>query len=361
MKKIVSMLCAFLGLFMIGFMVQPSSTAQASEKTYVIDTDVTFPPFVYANEDNKYVGIDMDLIRAIAKEEGFKIKIRPVGFNAAVQSVSSGQADGVIAGMSITDERKAKFDFSDPYYSSGIVMGVNPKGGIKSLRDLKGKKVAVKTGTSGADYANSVKDKYGFKVVTFDDSDNMYNDVKNGNSAGCFEDSAVLAYGVKTGLGLKIATKSTNVGDYGFAVKKGHNKELMKMFNEGLAKLKKNGEYDKIIERYTGEKAAHAKKEKAANSHTIRGLLEENGGVIASRNDQAYRYFNCLCNVVRNPDWFSGCCPEQDCPGSFRNGYLYFPRIAVDCSGSVHLQRNSKFDRQQDSGVRCGRDYVDAE
>ena len=282
MKKFVSMLCAFLGLFMIGFTVQPSSTAQASEKTYVIDTDVTFPPFVYANEDNKYVGIDMDLIRAIAKEEGFKIKIRPVGFNAAVQSVSSGQADGVIAGMSITDERKAKFDFSDPYYSSGIVMGVKPNGDVKSLKDLKGKKVAVKTGTSGADYANSIKDKYGFKVVTFDDSDNMYNDVKNGNSAGCFEDSAVLAYGVKTGLGLKIATKSTNIGDYGFAVKKGHNKELMKMFNEGLAKLKKNGEYDKIIERYTGEKATHAKKEKAANSHTIIGLLKENGGVIVS-------------------------------------------------------------------------------
>ena len=87
-------------------------------------------------------------------------------------------------------------------------MGVKPNGDVKSLKDLKGKKVAVKTGTSGADYANSIKDKYGFKVVTFDDSDNMYNDVKNGNSAGCFEDSAVLAYGVKTGLGLKIATKS---------------------------------------------------------------------------------------------------------------------------------------------------------
>lgn len=281
MKKFLSMLCAFLGLFMLGFAAQPSSSVQAAEKTYVIDTDVTFPPFVYANEDNKYVGIDMDLIRAIAKEEGFKIKIRPVGFNAAVQSVSSGQADGVIAGMSITDERKEKFDFSDPYYSSGIVMGVSPKGDIKSLKDLKGRKVAVKTGTSGADYANSIKDKYGFRIVTFDDSDNMYNDVKNGNSAACFEDSAVLAYGVKTGLGLRIATKSVNEGDYGFAVKKGRNRELMRMFNEGLAKLKKNGEYDKIIKRYTGESATKSKK-KAAGSHTIMGLIRENHGVIAS-------------------------------------------------------------------------------
>ena len=73
MKKFVSMLCAFLGLFMIGFTVQPSSTAQASEKTYVIDTDVTFPPFVYANEDNKYVGIDMDFVR-LRKRKASKLR-----------------------------------------------------------------------------------------------------------------------------------------------------------------------------------------------------------------------------------------------------------------------------------------------
>lgn len=279
MKKFIAMLSAVFGLFMLGVFSQPQIQA-ASEKTYTIDTDVTFPPFVYANTENKYVGIDLNLLRAIAKEEGFKVKIRPVGFNAAVQSVSAGQADGMIAGMSITEERKQKFDFSDPYYSAGIVMAVKDGSGIKGLSELKGKKVAVKTGTAGADYANSLKDKYGFEIVTFDDSDGVYNDVINGNSAACFEDSAVMYYAIKNGLDLKVVTKPANTTETGFAVKKGQNQELLKMFNEGLAKLKANGEYDKIIKKYTEGKATSETKVKSqtatAEDRTILGILKEN-------------------------------------------------------------------------------------
>ncbi|WOY89922.1 amino acid ABC transporter substrate-binding protein/permease [Ligilactobacillus murinus] len=279
MKKFIAMLSAVLGLFMLGVFSQPQIQA-ASEKTYTIDTDVTFPPFVYANTENKYVGIDLDLLRAIAKEEGFKVKIRPVGFNAAVQSVSAGQADGMIAGMSITEERKQKFDFSDPYYSAGIVMAVKDGSGIKNLSELKGKKVAVKTGTAGADYANSIKDKYGFEIVTFDDSDGVYNDVINGNSAACFEDSAVMYYVIKNGLDLKVVTKPANTTETGFAVKKGQNQELLKMFNEGLAKLKASGEYDKIIKKYTEGKATSETKVKSqtetAEDRTVLGILKEN-------------------------------------------------------------------------------------
>lgn len=279
MKKFIAMLSAVFGLFMLGVFSQPQIQA-ASEKTYTIDTDVTFPPFVYANTENKYVGIDLDLLRAIAKEEGFKVKIRPVGFNAAVQSVSAGQADGMIAGMSITEERKQKFDFSDPYYSAGIVMAVKDGSGIKDLSELKGKKVAVKTGTAGADYANSLKDKYGFEIVTFDDSDGVYNDVINGNSAACFEDSAVMYYAIKNGLDLKVVTKPANTTETGFAVKKGQNQELLKMFNEGLAKLKANGEYDKIIKKYTEGKATSETKVKSQTAttedRTVLGILKEN-------------------------------------------------------------------------------------
>ena len=63
-----------------------------AEKTYTIGTDVTYPPFEFANKDNKYVGIDVDLLKAIAKEEGFKVNIKALGFNAAVQSLQIGRA-----------------------------------------------------------------------------------------------------------------------------------------------------------------------------------------------------------------------------------------------------------------------------
>lgn len=285
MKKIFVLFSCIFSFTIAGIMFS-QSTVQAAEKTYTIGTDVTFPPFVYANSNNKYVGIDMELIRAIAKQEGFNVDIKPIGFNAAVQSLSSGQIDGVIAGMTITDERRQKFDFSTLYYESGIVMAVAPKSSIQNLSALKGKRVAVKTGTSGADYANSIKDRYGFKVVTFDDSDNVYNDVKNGNSAACFDDSAVLNYGVKTGLGLKIVTKPTNTGKYGFAVQKGKNQELLAKFNSGLQKLKKNGKYAQIIEKYTGAAATSSKKasnqKSEAESHTFFGLLKQNKDALLS-------------------------------------------------------------------------------
>lgn len=97
--------------------------AATKGKTYKIGTDTTFAPFEY-QEKGKMVGIDMELIQSIAKKEGFKIEIQASGFNAALQALSSNQVDLVIAGMSITDERKATYDFSDPYFQSGIQMAV---------------------------------------------------------------------------------------------------------------------------------------------------------------------------------------------------------------------------------------------
>ena len=88
------------------------------------------------------------LLKAIAKEENFKVEIKPVGFNVAVQSLQSGQLDGIMAGMAMTDERKVKFDFSDPYYKTGFVMAVAKDSKITNLEQLRGKRVAIKTGTA---------------------------------------------------------------------------------------------------------------------------------------------------------------------------------------------------------------------
>ncbi|WP_105956784.1 amino acid ABC transporter substrate-binding protein/permease [Apilactobacillus quenuiae] len=245
--------------------------SQAAEKTYEIGTDVTFPPFEYANDNNKYVGIDMDLIRSIAKDQHFNVDIKPLGFNAAIQAVQAGQADGVLAGMSVTPERKGTFDFSNPYYNSGVVMGVaQNNNSTKGLNDLKGKTVAVKTGTTGAQYAQSIQKKYGFKISTFDDSNNVYEDVMTGNSVACFDDQPVLKYGINQGTQLKIVTKPAAGTPVGFGVKKGQNKELLNKFNAGLANLKKNGQYKKIIDKYLNAK------KNTSDNHSFFGILKQN-------------------------------------------------------------------------------------
>lgn len=238
-------------------LAQSQADQPGSGKTYLIGTDVTFAPFEFQDPSGEFVGIDMDLMKAIAKDQNFKYEIRPLGFNAAVQALESGQVDGVIAGMSITEERKQKFDFSDPYFDSGVVMAVRKdQEGIQSYEDLRGKKVAVKTGTEGYSFAESIASKYGFTIVPFDDSAQMYDDVKTGNSVACFDDYPVLAYGVKQNNGLKLVTEKEPGASYGFAVQKGQNQELMEKFNAGLANLKANGEYNRILETYVGENAA---------------------------------------------------------------------------------------------------------
>jgi glutamine transport system permease protein len=267
-RWLLAMVCGII--VAISLAAAPLKT-HAAEKTYNIGTDVTFPPFEYANDNNKYVGIDIDLLKAIAKDQHFKVSIKPVGFNGAIQAVQSGQLDGMIAGMSITPERKGSFDFSNPYYNSGVVMAVSQTNNkIKSLKDLRGKTIAVKTGTTGAQYAQSIQKKYGFKISTFDDSSNVYEDVLTGNSVACFDDNPVLQYGIKQGTKLKIVTKPAAGTPMGFGVKKGQNSELVKKFNLGLNHLKQNGQYQKIMNRYLKAKAS------ATDDHSFWGILKQN-------------------------------------------------------------------------------------
>ena len=223
-------------------------------KKYVIATDTTFAPFEFQNESGEFVGIDIDLINAIAEDQGFEIELQSPGFNAALQAVTSGQADGMIAGMSITDERKQTFDFSDPYFDSGVIMAIGKDNNdIKSYEDLKGKKVAVKIGTEGERFANSIASQYGFTMDVYDDSNSMYQAVLSGSAVACFEDYPVVGYAITQGIGLKFVTEKEQGSSYGFGVKKGEKAELVEMFNDGLANLKESGKYQEILDTYIQE------------------------------------------------------------------------------------------------------------
>ncbi|MFL4476853.1 amino acid ABC transporter substrate-binding protein/permease [Paeniglutamicibacter sp. ORCA_105] len=225
-------------------------------KTFVIGTDTTFAPFEF-RADGELTGIDMDLIRAIAEKEGFEVEIRSLGFNAALQALSSDQVDGVIAGMSITDERKNIYDFSEPYFESGIQMAIAKNDeSIKGYEDLEGKTVVAKTGSEGETYAKSIADQYGFTVKSLDQSATMYESVKSGSAVAVFDDYPVLAYGVAQNNGLTTVTDKVPGGSYGFAVDKGKNAALLAAFNDGLAELQASGEYDQILDKYLADPTA---------------------------------------------------------------------------------------------------------
>lgn len=225
----------------------------AQGKHYVIGTDTTFAPFEFRSESGELVGIDMDLLRAIAADQDFTVEIRSLGFDAAVQALLSRQVDAVMAGMSITDARKQVFDFSNAYYDSGVQFAAPQASSVASLDDLRGKRVAVKTGTAGADYADSIKDQYGFSTVAFSQTADMVNDVSTGNSAAYIDDFPVVAYSIQQGAPMKLVGDKAPAGSYGVAVNKGTDPELIDAFNQGLANVRANGQYDQVLARYLGE------------------------------------------------------------------------------------------------------------
>ena len=226
------------------------AAAPAAGKKYVINTDTTFAPFEFENDKGEMVGIDLDILKAIAEDQGFVYEVIPVGFSAAVTALEAGECDGVIAGMSITDERAAKYDFSEPYYDSGVGMAVLQGSDITTYDQLKGQNVAAKIGTEGCTFAESIADQYGFEVTQFESSSDMYQAVLGGEAVACFEDYPVIGYEISRGLGLTLPTPMEKGSSYGFATLKGANPELVEMFNKGLENIKADGTYDKILSTY---------------------------------------------------------------------------------------------------------------
>ncbi|WP_312059906.1 transporter substrate-binding domain-containing protein [Anaerotignum sp.] len=221
-------------------------------KKYKIATNISAPPFEYKNFLDDYIGIDVDLLEWIAEDQGFEYEFVPMTINEVYQALDAGEVDGALARIFITEERKERYDFSEPYLGSGIAMAVNPsRTDINSYEDLAGKRAAVTRGTIEETFAESIKDKYGFKIVSFDEYTGTYKDVlKDGTSQVLFENDIVIDFIISQGYELRAVSQIIPKSFYGFAVPKGKNPELLEMFNKGLAEAKKSGEYQKILGTY---------------------------------------------------------------------------------------------------------------
>ena len=228
----------------------------ASGKVWKIATDTVFKPFEYTDDKGNFVGIDMDILEAIAKDQGFEYEVQVLGWDASIAACQAGQADGMIAGASITEERKnSGWIFSDGYYDANQCMAVEKSSDIDGFDDLKGLSVAVKTGTMSAAYAEELSEEYGFTVTYFEDSPTMYQAVVGGQVAACFDDTPIMASNIKdSGMAMKLVDGTGNEpAAYGFAIFNANNQELVDKFNAGLKNIKANGTYDEIIKKYLGE------------------------------------------------------------------------------------------------------------
>ncbi len=255
MKKILVVIMAVMAaaMLMAGCGGDSGSGGKAEEKVLRVGTEPTFAPFEFQKEGSKeYTGFDMDLIRAVGKQMGYKVEIMNMGFDALIPALNAGNIDIAAAGISITDERKKAVDFSDPYYTSGLIIMVNKDNTeVKSIKDLEGKRIAAQIGTTGEKKARTVA---GAKVTAYNTNTEAALELKNKGVDAVINDSPVVGYYLAQG-GNETAMTVGDVMEaekYGFAVKKG-NEKLVQDMNKALAELKKNGEFDKIYKTWFGE------------------------------------------------------------------------------------------------------------
>ena len=227
--------------------------AADSAKVLRVGTEPVFAPFEFPKEGSKdLTGFDIELIEALGKKMGYKVEIVSMGFDALIPALNSGNIDVVAAGMSINEERQKAVTFSEPYYTSGLIVMVNKDNNeVKSVKDLEGKRIACQIGTTGENKSRTVE---GAKVKAFNTQDEASLELKNGGADAVIGDAPVIEYYMtKAGKDFaKTVGERMEAEPYGIAVKKGS--KLAGDLNKALAELKKSGEYDKLYTKWFGEK-----------------------------------------------------------------------------------------------------------
>ena len=222
--------------------------------TYTAVTEATFPPFDTVDENGNIIGFDMDLMNAIAEDQGFKVEYVDMEFDSLIPAVEAGNADIITAGMNADDpERQAKVDFSNTYYDSARVVVVkNDNEDITSIDDLTpDMKVASQIGTTGADQVDELfaNGKIAESVI-LNGFDTCMLQLINGDIAAVIIDKPVAqAYMNKQPDKVKMVGEPLNAESYGFAVQKG-NSELLEKINTGLQNMIDNGTYDALVEEW---------------------------------------------------------------------------------------------------------------
>ncbi|MBL3698561.1 transporter substrate-binding domain-containing protein [Leucobacter luti] len=223
--------------------------------SYVVATDSSFVPFEF-DRDGEHVGFDIDLITAIADEVGFAITLETTNFDGVIPGLQTGAFDLAIAGITITDERRKTVDFSDPYYRSGIIVGVPADNtDIREIGDLADRTVASRLGSAPLEYlAEHVPTA---TALPYEQLDQVYLAVEGGTADAVLYDAPNVEYYISTtGKGkLKTVGGLLEAQEYGIAVAPG-NDDLVDAVNAALAKIIDDGRYEQIYEEWFGGEPA---------------------------------------------------------------------------------------------------------
>ena len=254
MKPLRSILLAgLLSLtFAAGAQAQDDLANIKSAGAIKIGTEGTYAPFSYHDASGKLTGFDVDIGRAIAEHLGVKAEFVEGKWDGLIAGLDVKRYDAVINQVGITDARKAKYDFSDPYIASEAVLIVREDNtDIKSFDDIKGKRSA-NTLTSNF---GKLAQKYGAEVIAVQGFNEAIDLLLSGRVDATINDNlSFLDFKKqKPDANAKIvdSDKTAEFSESGVLIRK-NNPELREAINKALADIKADGTYKKISEQYFG-------------------------------------------------------------------------------------------------------------
>lgn len=254
MKKVLALILAAVlatGMF-AGCSGNDSGLKTVESGKLIMATNATFPPYESLDDSGNIVGIDVDIAQAIADKLNLELVVDNMGFNAALEAVQKGKCDMVMAGVTVTDERKAVMDFSDSYATGVQVVIVPENSDIKTPDDLTGKKIGTQMGTTGYIYCSDTPENGGYgeeNVIGYDSGITAVQALLNGQIDAVVIDGEPAKSYVASNPGLKILDTEWLTEDYAIGFAK-NNTALAEAVNNALAELTKDGTVQNIIDKY---------------------------------------------------------------------------------------------------------------
>ncbi|KGM46205.1 transporter substrate-binding domain-containing protein [Neobacillus niacini] len=255
MKKLMGLfLIMILAVGVLAACGGAKDSNEGDKKTLVMATSADYAPFEYIESDksDEIIGFDVDLAKAIAGKLGYEVEIKDMDFGGLIQSLKSGQADFVLAGMTPTEKRKKNVDFSDIYYTAQHMVISKTDSGIATVEDLKGKTVGVQLGSIQEGKAEEINKTVAIKVENRNRIPELIQELKAGRfDAIIIEDTVAKGYLDKES-DLTSFTMSDDPEEAGSAIAFPKDSDLTEKFNKELKNMKENGELQELIVKWFG-------------------------------------------------------------------------------------------------------------
>ncbi|MTH52324.1 transporter substrate-binding domain-containing protein [Bacillus mangrovi] len=261
MKKWLLLAISLMMVFALaacGTAEEASGDGESGKKVLKMATSADYPPFEYKDtaKSDEIIGFDVDLAKALGEKLGYEVQVQDMDFNGLIAALQGKQVDMVMAGMTPTAERKKNVDFTDIYYTAKHMI-VSPKGsGIKTVEDLKGKKLGVQLGSIQEGEAEKIAEEVDVTVENRNRIPELVQELKTKRlDAAIIEDTVAKGYFEKD-KELEGFTLDTSEEEAGSAIAFQKGSKYTEEFNKALNEMKENGELEKLVVKWFEKETA---------------------------------------------------------------------------------------------------------